>query len=640
MYILQYDFVALLLNIINLTVFMKLKNIRDAKSRVLLAMLLNSTLTTIFDILSSLAIGHPKLYSQGYGSMGTNIYYFLNNNMVYIYLIYVFMLTGIESRLTMRKKHLIFLPYLVTTFMILVNPFMHIIFRIDENLVYYREIGLFILYGTAFLHLVFWSIYCFRYMEKMDPLVFRALVSFVIIYILSALLQTLYPRYLIQGFASAISELIMIMVLQDRKEWVDGITQLYNQNAFYDKLQSVTSSNASASVTLVMIEDTSRITYTLGYKYLTKIIQEVAHFIKVDLYVKDSFYIRKGCFALLYMKPSERKCAQIREKLTGKFNESWHINGLAIKLSARITQYAIPDQISDYSHVYEYINYLTTLRTVEDMDKQNGMMKINFDTYFRQQQVKKAIALALEKRSFEVYYQPIYSVEEKRFVSAEALIRLKDPELGFIPPDAFIPITEQDGTIAVLGMQIFETVCSLFNKAELDKMGIQYIEVNLSAVQCMQKNIKQQILALMEANQISPSQICLEITETVAINTSEILRDLFKELDELGMTFALDDYGSGYANINYILGLPFHFVKLDKTIVWNYFEDDIGKVTLESNISMMKSLGVKLIAEGVETKEQADALINLGVDYLQGYYFSKPIPEEDFIQFILEKNKA
>ena len=239
---------------------------------------------------------------------------------------------------------------------------------------------------------------------------------------------------------------------------------------------------------------------------------------------------------------------------------------------------------------------------------------------------------------FRSYYQPIYSVRDRKYISAEALVRLKDPDLGFIPPDEFIPLTERDGTITKLGMQIFEMVCSFLKYAKLDEKGIQYIEVNLSVVQCMQKSLKEQLFDLMNKYQIRPEQVCLEITETVAVKTPEIVRKLFQELDKHGISFALDDYGSGYSNVKYIIELPFDFVKLDKYLIWNYFKNDFDKIAFESTITMMKSLNIEMIAEGVETKQQADTLAKLGVNYLQGYYFSKPIPPDDFIDFITTNN--
>ncbi len=640
MYILHYDYVALLLNVINLAVFINLKNLRDPKSGILFTMLINSILTTTFDILSSMSIGHPESYSHGYTFFATNFYYILNNNKIYVYVFYILVLTGVERQLSMWRKHLISFPFVITTIMILANPFTNYLFSIDSNLNYHRGTGLIVLYVIAFLYLLYGSFSTIRYKKLMDRVIFRALITFIVVYILALLIQTIYPQYLLQSFGSAICDFIMIMILQNRNEVVDGTTKLYNQSAFYDKLQGMINSHTPTSITLLLLEDTTSISFSLGYGYLNLITQEVSHFIRNSLTANDKFYIRNSCFVLLNTRNSDKLYQETKKKVTERFRENWYINDLSINLTARICQLKYPEDISSYSEVYDYIDYLFTAPSSGIKEEQTGISEISVSAHMREQQVRKAIALAMLNQSFEVYYQPIYSVIDQCFISAEALVRLRDPQLGFIPPDEFIPLTERDGTITKLGMQIFEMVCSFLKHSELDKKGIRYIEVNLSVVQCMQSNLNEQLSALMKKYKLSPKQICLEITETVAVNTPEVVRSLFEELNQQGMSFALDDYGSGFSNVNYILELPFHFVKLDKSIVWDYFKHGFGKIALESTIAMMKSLNIELIAEGVETKEQADALAELGVNYLQGYYFSRPIPSEEFITFISDRNSG
>lgn len=643
MYILHYDFVAFLLNIINLSVFIFYKNLRDAKSKVLFTMLINSTLTTVFDILSAMSLNRPESYPRWYSFFVTNFYYLLNNNKVYIYIIYILLLAGVVKSFFIWKKHTITLPYMLTSIMILLNPFTRIMFDIDANLVYHRGAGLPILYIMALASMVFWSIYAFRYMKDMkilDAAILRALITFIFVYVITMALQTLFPQYLVQSIGTALCELILIMVLQNRNEVIDGTTQMYNQNAFYDKLQIILRTHTSASITLIMLDDTDRINYTLGYAYLKNIFQKVASFIRGEIYADERFYIRDGCFALLSTDHLDKRYSDTRDKIVNRFTDYWNINDLNIKLSARICQLKFPEHINSYSDVYDYVDHLIIAPSSAQKDKPSGISEISFSNYKRQQQVGKAITAAMANQSFEVYYQPIYSVKDRRYISAEALVRLRDPELGFIPPDEFIPMTERDGTITKLGMQIFEMVCSFLKYSGLDMKGIQYIEVNLSAVQCMQRGLQDQLFSLMEKYQISPKQICLEITETVAVKSAEIVRILFQELEKHGISLALDDYGSGYANVNYVLELPFHFVKLDKQLVWNSFKDDSGRAMLESTIAMIKSLNIEMIAEGVETSEQAETLEKLGVNYLQGYYFSKPLPPEDFMDFIINSNAS
>lgn len=638
MYILQYDYVAILLNIINLIVFIFIKNLNDSKSKVLFLMLINSLFCTAFDVLSSLAIGHPEAYPQIYAILVTHIYYLLNNNKIFIYLIYVLLMTEKYKRFSKLTKFFISIPYIMTSTIILINPFTNKLFSIDENLVYHRGIGLQILYIIGFAYLLFSTLSAFSRMKEIDRTIFRSLVSFVFIYILSIMIQSAYPQYLVQSFCTAVSELIMLMVLQNRNEVTDGMTQLYNANTFHNRIQRVFEENSPVSVTLVMLEDTSRINYSFGYGYLKLIIQKIARFIKKELNADEKYYIRDGCFVSLSMNNAEKGYFEIKEKTSKQFMNNWNVNDLSISLSARICQLKIPEQVKSYSEVYDYIDNFTTAKPLANQDMQLAITEIEFSSNKREQEVRKAIALGMVTQTFEVYYQPIYSVRDRKYISAEALVRLKDPDLGFIPPDEFIPLTERDGTITKLGMQIFEMVCSFLKYAKLDEKGIQYIEVNLSVVQCMQKSLKEQLFDLMNKYQIRPEQVCLEITETVAVKTPEIVRKLFQELDKHGISFALDDYGSGYSNVKYIIELPFDFVKLDKYLIWNYFKNDFDKIAFESTITMMKSLNIEMIAEGVETKQQADTLAKLGVNYLQGYYFSKPIPPDDFIDFITTNN--
>lgn len=639
MYILHYDYVALLLNVINLAVFIYLKNLRDPKSRVLFVLLINSLLATTLDILSSMAIGHPEFYTERFPFIVTNVFYILNNNKVFIYIIYILLLTGAVRNYTFKNIFLTVLPYVVTTIMVLLNPFNHFLFSIDTDQMYHRGPGLLILYIVSFAYLLYGSVIAIRNKKLVDRVIYRALISFIIAYILAFVLQTIFPSYLLQCFSSSICELIMIMILQNRNDIVDGTTKLYNQIAFYDKLQNMITNSTPFSIILIMVEDITRISYSLGYGYLNLITQEVSDFIKSSLSSNEKFYIRNGCFVLLNSKNNDKLYAETKAKLTSRFQKKWHVHDMSINLTATVCQLKFPEQITTYSEIYDYIDHLITTPSSVIKTEQVGINEISVNHHMREQQVRKAIALAMLNQTFEVYYQPIYSVKDQGFVSAEALVRLRDSQLGFISPDEFIPLTERDGTITKLGLQIFEMVCSFLKHSQLHNMGIRYIEVNISVVQCMQSNLIEQLSALMKKYRISPDQICLEITETVAVNTPEVVRRLFQELDQQGMSFALDDYGRGYSNVNYILELPFNFVKLDKSIIWDYFKNDFGKILLESTIAMMKSLNIELIAEGVETKEQADTLAQLGINYLQGYYFSKPIPSEEFTALIADINE-
>jgi EAL domain-containing protein (putative c-di-GMP-specific phosphodiesterase class I) len=143
------------------------------------------------------------------------------------------------------------------------------------------------------------------------------------------------------------------------------------------------------------------------------------------------------------------------------------------------------------------------------------------------------------------------------------------------------------------------------------------------------------VASMLNRYGLEPEQINLEITETAAMNLPHIVGDNMGRLVDYGVHFSLDDYGSGYSNINYLIELPFNLIKVDKSIVWSAFENEKAGIALASSIAMIRRLNFHIVAEGVETQEQVMALTNMGCDYLQGYYFSKPLPQEQFLQYIV-----
>jgi len=256
--------------------------------------------------------------------------------------------------------------------------------------------------------------------------------------------------------------------------------------------------------------------------------------------------------------------------------------------------------------------------------------------------IERLIQKAIKEDGFEVYYQPIYSNKDKAFISAEALVRLKDREtLGFVSPEVFIPIAEKNGSIEELSNIVFEKVCEFISKNNVFKYGVEYIEVNLSGVQSADKYLKERLTKCMDKYGITPNNINLEITETVSVEVGEKLLSNMEKLRSCGFKFSMDDFGTGYSNLAQMAKIEFELIKLDKSLIWPCFEKNNkeAKVILNSCIDMILKLGREIVAEGVETKEQVDYLTQRGVNYLQGYYFAKPMPEKDYLEYLKKNSK-
>ena len=242
------------------------------------------------------------------------------------------------------------------------------------------------------------------------------------------------------------------------------------------------------------------------------------------------------------------------------------------------------------------------------------------------------IERALANHGFHVYYQPIYSIEKKRFVSAEALLRLIDEKEGFISPEIFIPAAEKSGAIHKIGDYVLTEVFQFIASSEYKKLGLEYIEINLSVSQCMHHGLADSILESMSRYGVSSNQVNLEITESAASYDQSVMSENLEQLSAVGLTFSLDDYGTGYSNMYRIAALPLKIVKLDKTFVNN--QNSKMWTILQNTVRMIKDLNMEIVVEGIETEEMVKKFSDLKCDFIQGYFFSKPIPQREFVEFI------
>ena len=259
------------------------------------------------------------------------------------------------------------------------------------------------------------------------------------------------------------------------------------------------------------------------------------------------------------------------------------------------------------------------------------------DKMFYRNSIEDVVRAAVKDKAFEVYYQPILCVSEGRFISAEALVRLKRPEgENYISPEDFIPVAEKCGLIQEIDDLVFEKVCSFIARENLSSYGIRKVEVNLSGNEVVDKKTYARLMGKMEKYHIPPKFINFEITETAYINNDEAFKDNVQKLKDNGSTFSMDDFGSGYSNLLELLKMEYVMVKMDKEFIWNCLDSHKPENArmLEYSISFLKDYGLHVLAEGVETIDQAKTLIEKGVEYLQGFYYSRPLPEGEYIEFL------
>ena len=233
-----------------------------------------------------------------------------------------------------------------------------------------------------------------------------------------------------------------------------------------------------------------------------------------------------------------------------------------------------------------------------------------------------------------MFYQPQINVNADSIDGFEALIRWDSPELGYLPPLKFIPIAEENGFIITLGEWILRTSC-IYIKMLNDRIQANYkISVNISVIQLLQDDFANIVKNILEKTGLDASLLELEITESVIMESAKVITKKIAELREIGVRIALDDFGTGYSSLSYVKSLPITTLKIDKIFVDDIKNSDSNTKVTDTIIDLGHKMELTIIAEGVETEAQLAYLIENGCDVIQGYLYSKPLPEKELEKWI------
>ena len=592
----------------------------------------------------------PVSESVAFREFWCSTYNVLNvcNYAAYIYM--VGRMTGTFKSI-MRKpvlKALYLLPLIFEVGIIIANIFTHIIFYYEktaDGIVYHRGPMVFLVVFLGYYFVVFafcHILYCYK-KGLLDKIRFAALMVVFPLNIITFNIQYLNPALLVQMFGFATSCLILSFFVISPEEYLDMETGAKSYTAFRRSIKSVYSAGDDAFVIFGKLRNVSSIRTTLGSEMYSTLLREIADSFYDMLKSSPSedvslYYLRNGLFA--YVIKGDYRIDSIEETATTmipKLRDLFEVDGIRLKLDFAICGVVIPNEIyterqliklSETYHVAVPLNKY--VRYSEMAPEKDFIVRNNID---------RIIADAIKNDRFEMYYQPIYSTKEGKFVSAEALIRLHDDQLGFISPGLFIPAAEKSGSILQIGEFVIKDVCRFLSDMEEEHTGIRFVEVNLSVVQCMQSNMASKIKEILDEYEISPNRINFEITETASEYLADAVLRTMNDISGNGNGFSLDDYGSGYSNLGRVMSFPYRIIKLDKSLV-DTLSDERSYEVMEKTISLLKSLGAEIVVEGVEDKEKAEWFSEMGCEYIQGFYYAKPMPEAEFIEFCKQSLKA
>lgn len=559
------------------------------------------------------------------------VYFATKNATPPAFMLYVFSVMNIREK-TIKGILVLLIPVAIVEILIFSSPVTNLIFYIDSAGVYHRGPALSFAYIIASAYIAFTLILMLMHHKLISVFQCGTLGVFIIAAMLAVVLQGIFPTFLVEGFGTAIGLLACCLAIQKPEEILDGSTGFLNKKVFSDLCMGSFKQKASFTVLLVVLENYDFLEKSYGINNVEKLVSKVAAYLKRFQGV-TACRIGEDRFCLLENKADAGRLETSLEEINWRFKNAWEVSEYNIALETCCCMIHCPKEASNFQELMDLIDAVTEFGR-EEKKRIIELQKVDLEALYRHRKIEKLVKEAVERNLLEIVYQPIYSPKKDCFSSAEALLRMRDEELGNISPAEFIPIAEKNGAIVKMGKYVMDTVCRFIAEHDLKKYGIEYIEVNVSAVECLQEDMVERVMQHIGCHGLEPRQINLEITETAISILPESVDVKMGRLLEKGVTFSLDDYGTGYSNLSRLAALPLEIVKIDKTIIQTAFESEKMKVILDNTLGMLSRLNRKVLAEGVEKKEQADYLIERGCDYIQGYYYARPMSATDFLKLI------
>lgn len=614
----EFQLCGLIISLIMLVLYVSKQTLKMYSEKIFLRTLLVNTAMLVMDIMSIVVIKYQDNLPAGVVAFVCKLYVAFLPFIACMALIYI-LYDIIGEREHKRISCALLGATGLESIVVLCSP---IFIYSQDGISYTYGLCTTIVYLCVAIYLMAVLFVAFYKKKAIYPRRWFAFMLWICIWILAGIIQFLFPERLVVGFASSLGMLILYIMLENPESNINRRLGCFNSYALGNYLGELFQKEDAFYVVFFYHENGGKMEEELVQEMLVcaKRYKTACVFkeLNMDFYIitkKEEEYNR----ILQWVQRQKDETDKFKNIVVLSLN-----NGLKVKSEKNVQlifQYYLRHRQSTESNLgYEL--------TTEEIDK-----------FLLQGKMQKEIKRALAEDRVEVFLQPIYSTHTDSFVSAEALVRIRKKNGELIPPDLFIPAAEMTGSIVELGERVFEKTCRFIAEKKIWEQGVQYIEVNLSVLQCEQEQLSDSLSNIMEKYDVKPSWINLEITETATLSAKKKLLTNMERLLEKGCSFSLDDFGKGESNLMYIVEMPVSILKLDYDMTKAFFKIPKAKNVLQSVVSMAHNMGLMVVAEGIETEEELNAMREQGIDYIQGYYFSKPLPMNEFYDLILKSKK-
>ena len=596
----------------------------------LITLVVNLSLSILFCVL----LDNSNVVPIGLIEVVAEMYFFMQ--LVESYLLFAYVFYAIGKSL---KYSPIYILTALPSFLGAIFMFTNSLHHLNFTFVFNNETGVYdFIPGPGFiilLYIVNWGlntlatlIYTIVFRKVLPKQILFTLLCIMGIVATAAVIQTIQPQYILSGVSFTLSVMLAVVSVCDPDVQVDRFSKAFNNEAFIEYINVQRFEKQRKHYIIFDIESFGMFSEKFGVVTSNELVSIVRKFI--ESVNKKSFIFRTTSSRFVILLRNDKEQLEMVNAIKERFDRPVRVKGNEVVLTINLF-YFVNNKAFYNSDLYN--NFIArTLSAINFKDSncvelgQEFMERVN-----RDRKIRDILENCLKTNTgLYMVYQPIFDMKNKCFNHCEALIRLDNNELGYVGPGEFIPIAESFGLANQIDFFVLNETCAFLQRHP----EIESLEVNISCAEFF-NNPSERFLKTINKYNVDPSRLCLEITETIAVKYPTKTREFMNDLGQHGIKFAMDDFGSGYSYMARFITLPFSVAKLDKSLLGEAVN---VKVFFDAAVNLFRSLDIPIVIEGVENEAQLQVSKNKKIDFVQGYYFTKPLKEDELLKF-LENNK-
>ena len=426
------------------------------------------------------------------------------------------------------------------------------------------------------------------------------------------------------------STFVGMISLHEKNNKIDPVTRLFVIEEFFKSLEAkLENPPENIGVLILGINNFKRINEFYGRETGDAILRKISGIIQDAVPYSAEVYKLDGTnFGIILEDTSKEKIEKIYETIKDKFEEKQIVSKNEDILAVSVGVAMYPDDGQNYKELYQYAKYSRGYSKRKEGNSITFFSKELLESNARYLKILYLLKRDIDNgfKNFDIFYQPQIKSKSQEIEGVEALLRWSCEEYGCISPMEFIPILEENNLMVNVGKWVLKQSLETYKKEWSPYVPDLSISVNVSFVQFIDKNFVEDVKKILEESGVNPKNLILELTESCMVNNINYIKKIYMALKKLGIKIALDDFGTGYSSLGVLKELPIDIVKTDRIFVKNILSNNFDLVFIKFITELCHEINLKICIEGVEQKEECELVNNFGVDYIQGYYFGKPVP--------------